>query len=345
MTKSKATSSSKKVVKKKKPEESVTENGKLNPQIVVAIIGGLVTVVIALLSFPPFVRLFEAKESPTPTLWDTQSLVTTESPTSTIDLALTDTPISSDEANDNNKTMVVIPAGEFIMGSDNGDTNEIPAHVVYINAYSIDKTEVTNGGYKLCVRDGVCQSPLQITSRTRPQYYGNAQFDNYPVIYIDWGMAKAYCEWRGARLPTEAEWEKAARSENSFIYSWGDEFACHKGNFDDEVKIDSYVVPGGPNCDGYEDTAPVSSYPAGASAYGVMDMNGNVWEWVNSQASPYPYIASDGRESPNSGSSRVVKGGAFTSNNYFSRSSNRRFLSPITADDVTGFRCVMDVTP
>lgn len=345
MTKNKVTSSSKKVIKKKQPEESVTENGKLNPQIVVAIIGGLVTVAIALLSFPPFVRLFEAKESPTPTLSNTQILATTESPTAAIVLALTDTPISSDEANDNNETMVVIPEGEFIMGSDDGDINETPAHVVYLDSYSIDRTEVTNAAYKLCVRDGVCQSPIQITSRTRSQYYGNVQFDEYPVIYIDWGMAKTYCEWRGARLPTEAEWEKAARSENSFIYSWGDGFACHKGNFDDEEKIDSYVVPGGPNCDGYEDTAPVSSYPAGASPYGVMDMNGNVWEWVNSQSSSYPYIENDGRESPSSDSNRVVKGGAFTANNYFSRSSNRRFLSPVTTDDVTGFRCAMDVTP
>lgn len=345
MAKNKVTSSNKKVVKKKTSEESTVENGKLNPQIVVAVIGGFVTVVIALLSFPPFVRLFEAKESPTPTLVNTQVAQFIESSTSTATLETIETVIPSTDANDNNADMVVIPAGEFIMGSDNGDANEMPAHVVYMDAYSIDKTEVSNGDYKLCVRDGVCQSPLQITSRTRPQYYGNVQFDNYPVIYIDWGMAKAYCEWRGARLPTEAEWEKAARGENSFIYSWGDEFACHKGNFDDEEKIDSYVVPGGPNCDGYEDTAPVSSYPAGASTYGVMDMNGNVWEWVNSQSAPYPYIENDGRESPSSSVNRVVKGGAFTSNNYFSRSSNRRFLSPVTTEDVTGFRCAMDVTP
>lgn len=345
MTKNKTTSPNKKVVKKKQPEEAVAENGKLNPQIVVAIIGGLVTIVIALLSFPPFMRLFEAQNPPTPASVNTQAAQSTEFFKPTDAAAIMDTSIPSTKVVENGMDMILIPAGEFIMGSNEGDANEMPAHVVYIDAYSIDKTEVTNGDYKLCVRDGICQSPLQITSRTRPQYYGNAQFDEYPVVYIDWGMAKAYCEWRGARLPTEAEWEKAARSENSFIYSWGDEFACHKGNFDDENEIDSYVVPGGLNCDGYKDTAPVGSYPAGASAYGIMDMNGNVWEWTNSQSNPYPYIAGDGRESPTSDSMRVVKGGAFTANDYFSRSSNRRFLSPVIAEDVTGFRCVVDATP
>lgn len=340
MTKNKATSSSKKVVKKKQPEESVIENGKLNPQIVVAVIGGLVTIVIALLSFPPFVRLFEPKESPTPTSVNTADVPA--QPTSTEATALTETPIPSVEVNENGADIVLIPVGEFIMGSDDGDENEMPAHVVYLDSYYIDRTEVTNAAYKLCVRDGVCQSPIQITSRTRPQYYGNVQFDDYPVIYIDWGMAKTYCEWRGARLPTEAEWEKAARGGNSFVYSWGDEFACHKGNFDDEDRIDEYVVPGGLNCDGYPDTAPIRSYPAGSSSYGVFDLNGNVWEWVNSQAQAFPYITNDGRESPNSDSMRIAKGGAFTANDYFSRSSNRRFLSPVSADDVTGFRCAMD---
>jgi serine/threonine-protein kinase len=342
MAKNKATTSNKKVLKKKQSEETISENGKLNPQIVVAVIGGLVTIIIALFSFPPFIRLFEPKESPTPTPVNTTDVQSTAEPTITESSALTATTVPSVETNDLGADMVLIPAGEFIMGSDNGDANETPAHVVYLDSYYIDKTEVTNAAYKLCVRDGVCQSPIQITSRTRAQYYGNAQFDNYPVLYIDWGMARTYCDWRGARLPTEAEWEKAARGENSFIYSWGDEFACHKGNFDDENQIDDYVVPGGPNCDGYPDTAPVHSYPAGASSYGVLDMNGNVWEWVNSQAQAFPYIADDGRESPNSDSLRVVKGGAFTANDYFSRSSNRRFLSPVTADDVTGFRCAMD---
>lgn len=345
MKTSKTPSSNKKRSVKKKPEESVVENGKLNPQIVIALIGGAVTVVIALFSFPPFIRLFETRETPSPLPTAPEEIQPTASQAITENIPLTDTPLPEVAALESDVDMVSVPAGEFIMGSDNGDANEMPAHVVYLDSFFIDKTEVTNGDYKLCVRDGVCQSPLQITSRTRAQYYGNTQFDDYPVIYIDWGMAKTYCEWRGARLPTEAEWEKAARGGSSFIYSWGDEFACHKGNFDDEDQIDEYVVPGGLNCDGYPDTAPVGSYPAGASAYGVLDMNGNVWEWVNSQSGPYPYRADDGRESPNSSAMRVTKGGAFTANDYFSRSSNRRLLSSVNSDDVTGFRCVTDSTP
>ncbi|GAB1471599.1 hypothetical protein MASR2M66_24770 [Chloroflexota bacterium] len=342
MTKNKATPSKKKRATRKAPEEAIKENGKLNPQIIVAIIGGIVTIVITLFSFPPFMRLFETQASPTPILASAPEVQSTASPISMESIQFTDTVEPPLDVQEDKADMVIIPAGEFIMGSDKGDENEAPAHVVYVDAYLIDRNEVTNGDYKLCVRAGVCQSPLKITSRTRPQYYGNIQFDEYPVIYVDWGMAKTYCEWRAARLPTEAEWEKAARSESSFIYSWGDAFACHKGNFDDEDQIDPYVVPGGLNCDGYPDTAPVSSYPAGASMYGTLDMNGNVWEWVNSQSKAYPYVKNDGRESPNSASMRVVRGGAFTANDYFSRSSNRRFLSPVTADDVTGFRCAMD---
>lgn len=321
-----AGSKKKRVSSKSRQKESVAENGKLNPQIVAALIGAFVTIVIALLSFPPIVRLFDPKETPTsilsPVAIQDTPVIYSSTPT---ELAqLTPTSVPEKVTDKSGLEMVIVPAGEFIIGSDNGDANEIPAHVVYLDSYYIDKTEVTNGAYKLCVRDRVCQQPLQIKSRSRPQYYGDVQFDNYPVVNVDWGMAKAFCEWRNARLPIEAEWEKAARGRNGFNYAWGDAFSCSKGNFDDEEKFDSYVVPGGPNCDGYEDTAPVGSYSAGISVYGLLDINGNVWKWVNSLAQPYPYKYDDGRESPNSSSDRVTKGGSFASNNYYSRSSNRR---------------------
>ncbi len=329
----------------KRKEELSKENNKLNPQIVVAIIGGIVTVAIALLSFPPFLRLFESKETPvvdaTSTLGALVSGATT--PVSSEVPSSTPMPLVTNEKN--SQGMILIPAGEFIMGSDDGDLNEKPSHVVYLDSYYIDKTEVTNAAYILCVREGICQQPFSLSSRTRSQYYGDGQFDNYPVINVDWGMAKAFCEWREARLPTEAEWEKAARGENGFVYPWGDAFSCHKGNFDDEEKIDGYFVPGGPNCDGFEDIAPVGSFPSGASSYGVLDMAGNVWEWVNSLSSPYPYNKDDGRESSNSSNMRSMKGGAFTANDYYSRSSNRRQDTPIASNDNTGFRCALSATP
>jgi eukaryotic-like serine/threonine-protein kinase len=331
---------------KKQTKESGKEDNKLNPQIVVAIIGGIVTLMIALLSFPPFTRLFETKETPIvviPTLTLTVFASETSTPAS-LEMP-SSTPLPLVMKDKSNKEMILIPAGEFIMGSDNGDPNEKPSHIVYLDTYYIDKTEVTNAEYILCVREGICQQPLQITSRTRSQYYGDEQFDNYPVVNIDWGMAKSFCEWREARLPTEAEWEKAARGESGSIYPWGDVFSCHKGNFDDEETIDDYFVPGGPNCDGYVDTSPVGSYPAGASPYGVLDMSGNVWEWVNSLSSPYPYKQDDGRESANSSNMRSIKGGAFTANDYYSRSPNRSSDLPIASDDTTGFRCAISATP
>jgi eukaryotic-like serine/threonine-protein kinase len=346
MTKSSKQSSKHIRAKKKQVIETNKEGNKINPQIVVAIIGGIVTILIALLSFPPVARLFESKETPMvaiPTL--TPAVFTSESATSTDFVSPTSTPLPLVMKDKINKEMILVPAGEFIMGSDRGDLNEKPGHIVYLDTYYIDKTEVTNSEYSLCTREGTCQQPLLLTSRTRSKYYGDEQFDNYPVVNVDWGMAKTYCEWRDARLPTEAEWEKAARGESGSVYPWGDIFSCHKGNFDDEDKIDPYFVPGGPNCDGYVDTSPVGSFPAGASPYGVLDMSGNVWEWVNSLTSPYPYNKNDGRESANSSNMRSIKGGAFTANDYYSRSSNRSSDIPIASDDTTGFRCALSALP
>ena len=108
-------------------------------------------------------------------------------------------------------TLLYVPAGEFTMGSDRGRPDEKPVHKVILDAFWIDQTEVTNKMYALCVDAAVCEEPTDTSSSTHSSYYGNAEYDNYPVIYVDWNMAKTYCEWADRRLPTEAEWEKVAR--------------------------------------------------------------------------------------------------------------------------------------
>ncbi|MBK8782163.1 MAG: SUMF1/EgtB/PvdO family nonheme iron enzyme [Anaerolineales bacterium] len=118
--------------------------------------------------------------------------------------------------------MVYVPAGEFTMGSDDSDA---PIHTVYLDAFWIDQTEVTNKQYKACVDAGTCEPPSNTSSDTHPSYYGNPEFDNYPVIYVNWDKANRYCKvWTGTggSLPTEAQWEKAARGTDARTYPWGE---------------------------------------------------------------------------------------------------------------------------
>ncbi|MBI3536650.1 MAG: SUMF1/EgtB/PvdO family nonheme iron enzyme, partial [Chloroflexi bacterium] len=165
--------------------------------------------------------------------------------------------------------MVSIPEGEFLMGSGLNDTqgasDEKPQHLVYLDAFMMDKFEVTNALYKKCVDARSCARPSESKSYTRSSYYGNPSFDNYPVIYVSWNDADTYCKWLGKRLPTEAEWEKAARGTDGRIYPWGNSFEKNRLN-----SIES----------GRDDTTEVGIFPTGASPYGAQDMAGNVWEWV-----------------------------------------------------------------
>ncbi len=173
---------------------------------------------------------------------------------------------------------VLIPAGAFTFGciiEHNGGfdcpDDELPSRRINLDAYYMDKYEVTNRQYALCAAAGVCAEPSYRYSATREDYYGNPEYDNYPAANVSWTEAAAYCAWVGGRLPTEAEWEKAARGTDLRAYPWGDSDPnCGMANAKDEVK--------GSNCVG--DTLPVGSLPEGASPYGVMDMAGNVWEWV-----------------------------------------------------------------
>ncbi|MEW5940842.1 MAG: SUMF1/EgtB/PvdO family nonheme iron enzyme [Chloroflexota bacterium] len=223
-------------------------------------------------------------------------------------------------------TMMFVPEGSFEMGSDNGDSDEKPVHTVYLDSYWMDMTEVTNAMYALCVSDGDCDPPQNTSSYTHSSYYGNSQYDDYPVIYVDWNQADAYCQWAGAGLPTEAEWEKAARGTDGRTYPWGEGIDCNKANYNG-------------SCVG--DTSAVGSYESGKSPYGIYDLAGNVWEWVADwyDSSYYSSSPSSNPLGPSSGQYRALRGGTWSINDDNVRSAGRNRVNPTNAYSVVGFRC------
>jgi serine/threonine-protein kinase len=236
-------------------------------------------------------------------------------------------------------TMMYVPAGTFSMGSEKND-DEKPIHSVYLDAYYIDKFEVTNAAYKRCADSGKCTPPGKNSSFTRSAYYTNPEFDEYPVIYVDWIMAKTYCEWRGARLPTEAEWEKAARGTDGRMYPWGEKLSCDKANYDNRT--------GNKRGCGIGDTSKVGSYFNGVSPYGLYDMAGNVLEWVNDWYSETYYKNSPTSNplGPSSGTSHVRRGGSWYDWDNFVRSAARFVTGDgISVRDDAGFRCARGALP
>ena len=235
--------------------------------------------------------------------------------------------------------MVYVPSGEFQMGSENGDSFEQPVHTVALDGFWIDQTEVTNDQYRDCVEAGECDAPL--TCDWGGPTYANGSKADHPVVCVDWPDAEAYCEWAGGRLPTEAEWEYAARGPDANIYPWGADFNCARGNFDDETEIDDYVVPGGAGCDGYNETAPVGSFPQGTSWCGALDMAGNVWEWAWDWYDEEYYATSPLRDpqGPSSGTIRIVRGGSWDVGPNFPRGALRVGGSPDDSGNDLGFRC------
>ncbi len=237
--------------------------------------------------------------------------------------------------------MVFIAEGEFWMGCPwaHGDCNfgSSLVHTVWLSAYFIDRYETTNAEYAKCVAAGACQPPAAFSSHSRASYYDNPSYANYPVFHITWDDSQDYCVWQGKRLPTEAEWEKAAQgvlnpSDNR--YPWGDEApVCDLGASNGAHSSDCSPA----------DSVEVGSF--GPSSIGLFDMAGNVYEWVYdwydlSYYSNSPYYNPQG---PETGTDKVIRGGSWNYMTLGLRVYDRNFSDPNTAlgNHDAGFRCVL----
>jgi len=234
------------------------------------------------------------------------------------------TEISSQLIDDKGVSMAFIPAGEFQMGSQSGSSDEQPVHAVYLDAYYIDVFEVTNALYTNCVQASGCSPPHDTTR------YRDTEYAQHPVVYVDWSQAQTYCRWRGGDLPTEAQWEKAARGGlEGKLYPWGDEAPVCTPGAENGAQFTS--------CDGQ--TVEVGNFSL--NGYGLFDMAGNVWEWVldwylDSFYSSSPFENPSG---PNSGQYRVLRGGSWVLNGSSLRVAVRNWLNPVSWFDYGGFRC------
>ena len=246
-------------------------------------------------------QLVESTSTPLPTI------APTAIPSGTVDVIVPTVAAPTEEftnervSSADGMPQVYIPEGTFRMGGMDvrRAPDETPDHDVTLHAFWMDQLEVTNAMFALCVNAGACEPPQSFKSQRRFDYYNNPEFKDYPVIYVTWGQAKAYCEWAGRRLPSEAEWERAGRGDDFRTFPWGEDKA--DGAF---ANFNMLVT----------DTSRVGTYPAGASPFGVLDMAGNVAEWVNDYYD-FDYYRSADALNPmgpltSSSPNRVVRGGS-----------------------------------
>ena len=236
--------------------------------------------------------------------------------------------------------LVFVPEGEFQMGVEiirtmelclsfrddclqEDFTDEEPVHTVILSGFLIYRQEISNRMYRLCVDQGSCQPP------TFSDFYTNESYLNHPVVYVDWYEAADYCAWADGRLPTEAEWEKAARGDDQRFYPWGEDVNCQKANYKG-----CFV----------EMTNPVDGLPDGASSFGVLNQAGNVSEWTADWYGPDYYSLSPNINpaGPDSGELKVIRGGSWKNLALGLRTTNRAANFPEIFSTGIGFRCVQD---
>ncbi|MBL8094619.1 MAG: SUMF1/EgtB/PvdO family nonheme iron enzyme, partial [Anaerolineales bacterium] len=258
-------------------------------------------------------QLMAAATAPTPSALPPSTAAATEPPPPTLaptlaaTIAATEAPAGLPVSEKDGMPQVFVPAGKFVMGPRN--------EVVEVAAFWIDQTEVTNAQYARCVAAGICEPPAGAGSQTRKFYFQNAEYDAYPVVYVAFDDAQTYCNWVGRRLPTGTEWEKAARGTDGWMYPWGD------------------AAPDGTRANyGHQvgDSTAVGSYPAGASPYGVLDLAGNVAEWVDEEMD---------------GGYRVSRGGSWTSEANAISAVVRYGVTPTRHFADYGFRCATRTAP
>ena len=228
--------------------------------------------------------------------------------------------------------MVYIPEGDFIMGSDepavcghdcSEDQDVGPARTVHTAAYWIDVNEVTNAEYLECETAGACTPPKVDNSAGRQAYHTSPEYANYPVTYVTWDQARIYCEWRDRRLPTEAEWERAARGDEGQLYPWGTEYNAERYH---EYELRS------------TNTYSVGQY-GDRTAWGLLDAAGNAWEWTADWYAPYR----DPHQPPEEGTFKIIRGGAWRGYAFYFRYTARLQAPPNLAGRFVGIRCAKDV--
>lgn len=232
-------------------------------------------------------------------------------------------PIEQKTSSKDGMIQLFVPEGEFLMGKEGKADADSPIHTVYLDVYWIDQTEVTNSMYEKCVAEGSCTLPA---TRLNP-YYGNWIYRDHPVVYVSWFQANEYCTWAGRRLPTEAEWEKAARGIDKFKYPWGNATPSPRlANFS-ESQIG--------------ETVSAYRYPLGASPYGALNMVGNVREWIADWYSDtyYQESSSINPTGPEDGKERSLRSGAYDADINEILVTWRYKHEPQSAGLSRGFRC------